>query len=72
MPEGHSYSYNENGGVEIVSETFIPEVKRGAPCAIYIDHKLESPRPNDFGAISIEVYPLDQRSLKENSASVPR
>lgn len=72
LPEGHSYSYNENGGVEIVSETLIPEVNRGAACALYIDHKPEIPRPDDFGAISIEVYPLDQRSLIENSASVPR
>jgi hypothetical protein len=72
MPEGHGYSYNENGGVEIVSETFIPEVRPGAACAIYIDHKPTEPRPGDFGGISIEMIPVHERRLFENPAAVPR
>ena len=79
MPEGHGYSYNENGGVEIVSETCIPEVRRGAACAIYIDHKPTEPRPGDFGGISIEIdgnkreiIPVHERRLLENPTAVPR
>jgi hypothetical protein len=72
MPEGHGYSYSENEGVEIIAEPFIPTVRRGASCAIYIDHKPQIPRPNDFGELRIEIVPIDMRRLKENPAAVLR
>jgi hypothetical protein len=69
LPEGHRASYSENAGVEIISETLIPDVRRGAACAIYIDHKPSVPRPHNFGEIA--YVPVHMRRLVENPAAVP-
>jgi hypothetical protein len=68
MPEGYTFSYDENQGVEIILETYISDAKPGAPCAISIDHKPSTPRPSDFG----DVVSQHLRRLIENHAAVPR
>ena len=68
MSEAHTFSYDEDQGVEIISETYISDVKRGAPCTISIDHKPSTPRPSDFG----DVVSPHLRRLIENPAAVPR
>jgi hypothetical protein len=71
MPEGHGSPYDENEGVEIVAEPKIPDLGRATACAIYIDHKPEAQRPNDFGEPKIEAV-LKMPPLHENPAAVPR
>ena len=50
FPEAPLYSYDENQGIEVIAETLIPNMKRGATCAVYIDHVPSMLRPKDFGA----------------------
>jgi len=69
MPEGHHAPYDENKGVEIVAEPKIPELQRGTACAIHINHKPQTPRPDDFGEPKI-VFKMPP--LRENPMAVPR
>jgi hypothetical protein len=72
MPEGHGWSYDENGGVEIIAEPKICDLQRDTACAIYIDHKPQKPRPNDFRYLKIDGVLVDAGPLQENPGAVPR
>jgi hypothetical protein len=71
MPEGHDYPYDEDKGVEIIAEPKIPNLRRGTACAIYFDHKPQTPRPSDFGEPEIEIV-VKMPPLHENPTAVPR
>ena len=43
--------FTENEGFETVSETFIPDLRRGTACAVCLDHKPAIPRPSNVSAV---------------------